>query len=79
MGPSSRASCSNSRPRDRLVFADAQGRLISVKAGDIAERKPQTTSIMPENLARAMTLQEISRSCGFLVAAIEQDLSPRCP
>ena len=45
-------------PEGALVFADSQGRLIAVKADEIAERKPQTTSIMPDNLARPMTLQE---------------------
>ena len=40
-------------PEGSLVFADSQGRLIAVKTDEIAERKPQTTSIMPDNLANA--------------------------
>ena len=61
-----RASCWNKHQRDRCVFADAQGRLITVKMDQIAERKPQTTSIMPDNLAQTMTLQEFRDLVAFL-------------
>ena len=37
-------------PDGTLVFADSEGRRIAVKPDEIAERKPQTTSIMPDNL-----------------------------
>jgi len=49
-----------------LVFADSQGRRIAVKTGDIAERKPQTISIMPEDLPRTMTTQEMRDLVAFL-------------
>ena len=53
-------------PEGSLVFADSQGRLTTVKADEIAERKPQTTSIMPDNLAQTMTLQEFRDLLAFL-------------
>ena len=53
-------------PEGELVFADSQGRRIAVKTGDIAERKPQTTSIMPEDLPRMMTTQEMRDLVAFL-------------
>jgi putative membrane-bound dehydrogenase-like protein len=53
-------------PEGSLVFADSQGRLTTVKADEIAERKPQTTSIMPDNLIQAMTLQELRDLVAFL-------------
>ena len=53
-------------PEGSLVFADAQGRLIAVKTDEIAERKPQTTSIMPDNLAQTMTLQDFRDLVAFL-------------
>ncbi len=53
-------------PEGSLVFADAQGRLTTVKAGEIAERKPQTTSIMPDNLTQTMTLQDFRDLVAFL-------------
>ena len=40
-------------PEGELVFADSQGRWIQVKTGEIAERKPQTISIMPEDSGHA--------------------------
>ncbi len=53
-------------PEGDFVFADAQGTLISVKAGDVGERKPQKNSIMPEDLARLMTVQEFRDLLAFL-------------
>ncbi len=38
-----------------------------MKSGDIAERKPQTISIMPEDLARTMTKQEMRDLLAFLL------------
>jgi putative heme-binding domain-containing protein len=53
-------------PDGSLVFGDAQGQLTVVKAVEIAERKPQTTSIMPDNLTQAMTLQDFRDLVAFL-------------
>lgn len=53
-------------PDGSLVFADAQGRLTAVKADEVAERKPQTTSIMPDNLIETMTLQDFRDLVAFL-------------
>ena len=53
-------------PEGSLVFADAQGRLTAIKMDEIAERKPQTTSIMPENLVQSMTLQDFRDLVAFL-------------
>ena len=54
-------------PEGDLVFADSQGLRIQVKSGDIAERKPQAISIMPEDLARMMTRQEMRDLLAFLL------------
>jgi putative membrane-bound dehydrogenase-like protein len=53
-------------PEGDLVFADSKGRRIVVKTGDIAERKPQTVSIMPADLPRTMTTQEMRDLLAFL-------------
>jgi putative membrane-bound dehydrogenase-like protein len=53
-------------PEGALTFADSQGRQITVKTGEIADRKPQTTSIMPDNLVRLMTLQEFRDLLAYL-------------
>ncbi len=49
-----------------LDFADSQGRRIAVKSDEIAERKPQTTSIMPDDLVTTMTIQEFRDLLAFL-------------
>ena len=54
-------------PEGELVFADSQGRRIQVKSSDIAERKPQTISIMPADLAHTMTKQEMRDLLAFLL------------
>ena len=54
-------------PDGGLVFADSQGRRIAIRYDDIAERKPQATSIMPADLARAMTIQEFRDLLSFLM------------
>ena len=54
-------------PEGELIFADPEGHRIQVKSGDIAERKPQTISIMPEDLARTMTKQEMRDLLAFLL------------
>ena len=53
-------------PEGTLLFADAQGRMIAAKHEEIAERKPQSTSIMPDNLVQAMTIQEFRDLVAFL-------------
>ena len=53
-------------PEGSLVFADSQGRLTAVGADEIADRKPQTTSIMPDNLAQIVTLQDFRDLVAFL-------------
>jgi putative membrane-bound dehydrogenase-like protein len=55
-------------PESVLVFADAQGKLIAVKREEIAERKPQSISIMPDNLAESMTIHEFRDLVAFLYA-----------
>jgi putative membrane-bound dehydrogenase-like protein len=54
-------------PEGNLVFADSLGHRIQVKSGDVAERKPQAISIMPEDLARSMTQQEMRDVLAFLL------------
>jgi putative heme-binding domain-containing protein len=54
-------------PEGELIFADSQGRKIQIKGGEIAERKPQAISIMPEDLARTMTKQEMRDLLAFLL------------
>jgi putative membrane-bound dehydrogenase-like protein len=53
-------------PEGALVFADSQARRIVVKLEEIAERKPQTISIMPDHLTDTMTLQEFRDVLAFL-------------
>jgi putative membrane-bound dehydrogenase-like protein len=53
-------------PEGALNFADAQGRSIVVKREEISERKPATVSIMPDQLAETMTLQEFRDLLAFL-------------
>jgi putative membrane-bound dehydrogenase-like protein len=53
-------------PDGTLIFADSEGRRIPVKPDEIAERKPQKTSIMPDDLPRTMTLQELRDILAFL-------------
>jgi putative membrane-bound dehydrogenase-like protein len=53
-------------PEGSLVFADSQGRLTAVKFNEIVERKPQKTSIMPDNLTQTMTLQDFRDLVAFL-------------
>ncbi len=53
-------------PEGTLVFADSEGRRIDVKPDEIADRKPQKTSIMPQELASTMTPQEMRDLIAFL-------------
>jgi putative heme-binding domain-containing protein len=53
-------------PDGALVFADSEGRRIVARPDEIADRKPQKTSIMPDDLPRLMTLQEMRDIIAFL-------------
>jgi putative heme-binding domain-containing protein len=53
-------------PEGALVFADSQARQIVVKLEEIAERKPQAVSIMPDHLADTVTVQEFRDLLAFL-------------
>jgi putative membrane-bound dehydrogenase-like protein len=53
-------------PEGALVFADSQAQQIVVKLEEIAERKPQAISIMPDHLTDTMTLQEFRDLLAFL-------------
>ena len=48
------------------VYADAQGRLFTLRPAEIDQRQPQAKSIMPDDLAGALTLQEIRDLLAFL-------------
>jgi putative membrane-bound dehydrogenase-like protein len=50
-----------------LTFADSEGRTIIVKKEEIEERKPQSNSIMPDNVARTLTLQDFRDLLAFLL------------
>ena len=52
-----------------LVLADSEGRRVAVKADEISERKPQTTSIMPADLVARMTVQEFRDLVAFLMGS----------
>jgi putative heme-binding domain-containing protein len=49
------------------TYADTEGRSILVNSSDIEDRKPQTTSIMPDNVARTLTVQEFRDLVAFLL------------
>jgi putative membrane-bound dehydrogenase-like protein len=53
-------------PEGALVFGDPQGRLIVVPRDEIAARKPQAASIMPDNLVQNMTIQEFRDLVAYL-------------
>jgi putative membrane-bound dehydrogenase-like protein len=50
------------------IFSDSEGKLITVHPSDIEERKPQTTSIMPDRLPQMMTTQEFRDLLAFLLS-----------
>jgi putative membrane-bound dehydrogenase-like protein len=50
------------------TYANEKGERIGVEASDVEERRPQTTSIMPADLARLMTDQEFRDLIAFLRA-----------
>lgn len=64
-----------------ILFGDADGRRIAVKPDEIADRRPQQTSIMPDNLAATTTVQELRDLLAFLrgraPASASDSQSPR--
>ena len=59
---------SGESPDGKLTFADSDGKLIEVKPSEIDERKPQPTSIMPDNVAQTLTTQEFRDLVAFLLS-----------
>jgi putative membrane-bound dehydrogenase-like protein len=59
----------NESPDGTLSFADADGRLIVVNASEIEDKKPQSVSIMPENLPQTITPQEFRDLVAFLLGS----------
>ena len=55
-------------PNSTVTLADAQGKLLTLKRTDIEERRPQLTSIMPDNLPLLMTPRELRDLLAFLQA-----------
>ena len=49
-----------------LVYGDANNVLIQLKSSDIADRKPQTTSIMPAELVTTMSLRDFRDLLAYL-------------
>ena len=56
-------------PEGSHCFADSEGRVFEVKPSDIEERKPQSTSIMPDNVAQTLTPQEFRDLVAFLLSS----------
>lgn len=50
------------------TYADAEGRLFTLKADEIDQRQPQAKSIMPDDLVGTLTLQEFRDLLAFLSA-----------
>ena len=48
------------------TYADQHGKLFDFKPGEIDARRVQSTSIMPDDLARQLTLQEFRDLVAFL-------------
>jgi hypothetical protein len=48
-------------------YADAQGRLIIVPASEIEQRRSLGVSIMPDNVAESLTVQEFRDLVAFLM------------
>ncbi|MFO0888471.1 MAG: PVC-type heme-binding CxxCH protein [Isosphaeraceae bacterium] len=48
-------------------YADAQGQLIAVRPSEIEDRKAQSASIMPDNVAEVLTVQEFRDLVAFLL------------
>lgn len=50
----------------KTILGNAEGQLVELKTLDIAERAPQTTSVMPDKLADRLTPQEFRDLLAFL-------------
>jgi putative membrane-bound dehydrogenase-like protein len=59
-------------PGGEQTYADAEGKLITVRREDIAQKAAQHRSIMPDDLAKALTLQEFRDLLAFLTGAPER-------
>ncbi len=66
-------------PDGTIILGDQEGRRIAVKPDEIADRKPQKTSIMPDNLVRTMTVQELRDLLAFLRARAPAPNADRMP
>jgi putative heme-binding domain-containing protein len=55
------------------TYADAEGRQIRLAAGQIEQRKPLATSIMPERLGERLTLQEIRDLLAYLQVSVDSE------
>ena len=53
-------------PLGEQVYVDAKGDSFTLKASEIESRRPQATSIMPDDLARLMTVQEFRDLLAYL-------------
>jgi len=55
-------------PEGKVTFADGEGKLIEIKPSEIEDRKPQPTSIMPDNVTQTLTVEEFRDLVAFLIA-----------
>ncbi len=53
----------------RETYADAEGKLITVRREDIAKKAAQRRSIMPDDVAKTLTVQELRDLLAFLSGA----------
>jgi putative heme-binding domain-containing protein len=55
------------RETDQVIeLADSQGQIQKVRKAEVKEVVPQTTSIMPENFAEILTVQDLHDIIAFL-------------
>jgi putative heme-binding domain-containing protein len=55
------------REDDQVIeLADSQGQIQKVRKAEVKEVVPQTTSIMPENFAEILTVQDLHDIIAFL-------------
>jgi putative heme-binding domain-containing protein len=54
-------------PEGSQTYVNDRGERFQLKAADIAERRPVSTSIMPDGIARTLTLQEFRDLLAFLL------------
>ena len=53
---------------DEQTYVDSKGELFRVKTSEIERKKPQQTSIMPDDITKTMTIQEVRDLLAFLLA-----------